>query len=142
MSYKKIYVPSHPNAMKCGCVYEHRLIMEDLLGRYLTPEEQVHHRDENPSNNDPDNLFLCPTQKDHSLEHAYDDDFMIELLIRYCDLYGSFPTKKQCDGHPEMPHSSTYIRHFGSWSESKRIAQNRLHLINDEGEMECYIGSY
>jgi hypothetical protein len=132
MGYKKIYFPSHPYAMADGCVYEHRWIMEGLIGRYLSPEEQVHHKDEDKSNNDPTNLIHCPTQKDHSKEHAYDDDYLIELLIRYADVVGYLPSKRLCDEHPEMPNSSTYVRHFESWSNAKKLAQHRIEAMNYE----------
>lgn len=131
MTYKKRYVPDHPHAMSCGCVYEHRLIMEKEMGRYLLPTEQVHHRDENKGNNDSKNLVFCPSQKEHSAEHAYDTDNMIDLLIRYSDLFGSLPTKKECDTHSQLPHSSTYIRRFGSWSQAKGIALRRIDMMND-----------
>ena len=48
---------------------EHRLVMEDKLGRYLTPEEEVHHIDGNRANNDPDNLRLFPNKATHAAHH-------------------------------------------------------------------------
>ena len=52
-------------------VLEHRLIMEQHLGRYLTEEEVVHHVDGNPSNNDIENLRLFANQSDHiSIGHG------------------------------------------------------------------------
>jgi hypothetical protein len=49
-------------------VLEHRLVMEQALGRYLDPEEVVHHRDENPSNNEIGNLEVFASQADHMHE--------------------------------------------------------------------------
>lgn len=131
-NYKKIYKPEHPRAMSCGCVYEHRLVMEQMIGRYLEPEEQVHHVDEDRTNNSPSNLKLCPSQKDHSLEHSYSDDFLLDMLIRFADIRGHLPSKKECDKDKQMPHSSTYIRRFGSWSKAKALASTQLHIINVE----------
>lgn len=61
----------YPSDTSSGTRYilEHRLIMEQKLGRYLTPEEVVHHLDENPSNNHPDNLALLPSQAVHASHH-------------------------------------------------------------------------
>jgi hypothetical protein len=56
--YKKILSSNHPNADANGYVFEHRLVCEKLLGRYLTQDEIVHHRDKNPLNNTPENLFI------------------------------------------------------------------------------------
>lgn len=46
-------------------VLEHRLMMEEHLGRYLEPEEVVHHIDNNPSNNVIENLQLFANQSEH-----------------------------------------------------------------------------
>lgn len=46
-------------------VLEHRLVMEQHLGRYLDPEEVVHHVDGDPSNNDIENLQLFASQSEH-----------------------------------------------------------------------------
>lgn len=64
-----MYYPSHPSAGKgSGIVYLHRLIMENHLGRYLTSEEVVHHKDENRSNNVIENLELT-TNSEHIRHH-------------------------------------------------------------------------
>jgi len=65
-------------------VYEHRDIMEKHLGRNLGRFEQVHHKDENKSNNVIDNLVVL-TPKQHAAEHArttYDIDKAIRLYRR------------------------------------------------------------
>lgn len=62
--------PDHPLASD-GYVLEHRLVMEQHLGRFLLPEEVVHHIDGNPSNNDINNLQLFASQSDHiSIGHG------------------------------------------------------------------------
>ena len=63
----------HPHANKRGYVPLHRLIMENQLGRYLTPrKELVHHIDGDRSNNEVSNLKLTtPT------EHYMDEHFEV-----------------------------------------------------------------
>ena len=63
--YVLIRKPEHPRCTKSGYVREHRLIAETVLGRYLRPEEVVHHIDDDPGNNDPSNLIVYPTNAVH-----------------------------------------------------------------------------
>lgn len=67
--YKQVRVPSHPHADSTGYVREHRLVMEDYLGRYLESTEVVHHIDENKLNNSIDNLELCLKEAHTSYHH-------------------------------------------------------------------------
>jgi hypothetical protein len=59
------YHPAHPHCNSNGYVREHRLVMEKKLGRMLTPEEVVHHKDDDPANNHPDNLELFASNAEH-----------------------------------------------------------------------------
>src|SRR3954449_2549914 len=45
-------------SLKGRRIAEHRLIVEEREGRKLLPGEVVHHVDDNPLNNDPDNLVI------------------------------------------------------------------------------------
>lgn len=56
--YVMIRRPDHPHANRLGYVAEHRLVMEEQLGRYLAREEAVHHLDGDKANNAPSNLAL------------------------------------------------------------------------------------
>jgi hypothetical protein len=56
--YVRIFEPSHPAATKGGWIFEHRWVMEQQIGRYLKPDEHVHHIDHNRANNDPANLEM------------------------------------------------------------------------------------
>lgn len=67
--YILIHAPDHPHAQKGGYVFEHRLIIEETLGRYLLPEEIVHHEDEIKDNNEPENLRLFPSVEKHLAYH-------------------------------------------------------------------------
>jgi hypothetical protein len=64
--------PGHPYAKANGYICEHRLVMEQKLGRYLDPEEVVHHIDGDKGNNDPANLELFADNGEH-LAHEWAD---------------------------------------------------------------------
>jgi hypothetical protein len=68
--YRLLLLPNHPFADKRGYYREHRYVLEQKLGRYLTPNEEVHHIDGNGLNNDPSNLRLMKNKHYHlKLEH-------------------------------------------------------------------------
>ncbi len=73
----KIHRPDHPHATKQGYVYRYRLVMEEKLGRYLTDSEIVHHKDNDESNDAPDNLEVKP-QGEHVADHR---DQMVKARI-------------------------------------------------------------
>jgi len=63
------HCPGHPLAHKYDHkIRQHRLVMEEHLGRYLTRDEVVHHIDNNPSNNDISNLELFESNAAHLAE--------------------------------------------------------------------------
>lgn len=66
--YRLIRSNGHPAARETGYVLEHRLVMEQKIGRYLDKKEVVHHIDGNKLNNHPDNLELFEENRIH-LQH-------------------------------------------------------------------------
>lgn len=70
-NYIYLLNPNHPNCNNMGYVPEHRLIMENHLGRYLTPEELVHHLDGDRTNNKIENLHLFKSIGGHLKYHSF-----------------------------------------------------------------------
>lgn len=68
--YIRVTAHGHPNARANGSILEHVLVMSEILGRALTEEEVVHHKDNNSKNNLPGNLQLFATNAEHTTFHA------------------------------------------------------------------------
>ena len=69
--YILIYRPSHPYCNNEGYVREHRLIVENCLGRYLNPRECVHHINGITKDNRIGNLKVIKNNSTHlRLFHA------------------------------------------------------------------------
>lgn len=67
--YKRRFKPNHHRADIDGCVKEHILIAEEILGRPISNKEVVHHKDGNTFNNEKENLLVFKTINDHSCFH-------------------------------------------------------------------------
>ena len=124
----RIHRPDHPHAQANGYVYRYRLVAEEKLGRFLRPDEIVHHIDGDESNDHPDNL-LVTTQAEHA--SRYD---------AHRPVLGVIPD--QCSkGHPlNQDNLYTYQRdHLTKWScrictreagrrhDARRRGRNRSH---------------
>lgn len=97
--YINVLAPEHPNCNHAGYVVEHRLVMEEKIGRLLKKHEAVHHINEIKNDNRPENLFLFHSNKDHKHFHFQvkkNPDFQMKYKYEY--LYDKKGPYKQMPG--------------------------------------------
>ena len=66
--YVAIYFPDHPRSNKDGYIMEHDLVMECIIGRHMSDDEVVHHKNHIRNDNRKENLELM-TFKNHASLH-------------------------------------------------------------------------
>lgn len=84
--YVTVWQPDHPKASH-GRVLEHRIVVEKVLGRYLTSDEQVDHINRIKTDNRPENLQLL-SARDHSIKTNGDRMRDLVELQQYQARYG------------------------------------------------------
>lgn len=102
---RRIYIllPDHPRANTKGYVAEHILVMETVFGGPLPDGYLVHHKNEKPDDNHPDNLCLCKDDQEHMTLHQRiralracgHEDWRV---CRYCHKYDD-PSLMYVHGH-------------------------------------------
>lgn len=163
--YEEITMPDHPSSRDNGTVFVHTLVAEKKLGRRLKSEECVHHIDGCKSNNDPMNLLIFKTNRDHANYHSAIRnglDFILssfdgvctctivfdkERLIKYstlCPICGGIksPGSKMCKTC-RQDHPAKYAHHSNLCDLDKNtlnelLLNNSLEAI---GRMYCVTGN-
>ena len=72
LGYIYVSARNHPNKVHNGYIFEHRLVVEKKIGRYLRQDEHIHHLNGIKDDNRPENLAIT-NNKDHdrmSVRHA------------------------------------------------------------------------
>lgn len=77
--YVYVHSPKHPASNLEGYVMEHRLVMEEKLGRYLTATEVIHHINGQKNQNNIENLELVSDRGAHTKKH-FTDSHKVEGL--------------------------------------------------------------
>ena len=85
--YRNIYKPDHPYSSKYGIIKEHRLVMEEIIGRYLEKHENVHHKNGNRKDNRPENLELWSVRQPKGQRVEDKVEYAIEILRLYAPEY-------------------------------------------------------
>ena len=75
--------PIHPKANSNGLYPLHRVLMENNLGRNLLSTEDVHHKDEDKTNNGLENLEVL-TKSEHTKKHIKPID-NIKIICPNCN---------------------------------------------------------
>lgn len=68
-----VYQPKHSRAVSAGYVAEQYLVAEKVMGRPLTPDEEVRHKNGNTQDNRPSNLEVISYNKDYNARSLAED---------------------------------------------------------------------
>lgn len=90
--YVMVRVPGHPRARQNSpYVFEHILVAEELLGRYLVDGESVHHRNGVRDDNRPENLELWTRPQPSGIRVSDAITWARQIYDRYVDVQTCAP---------------------------------------------------
>lgn len=107
-------------------VLEHVLIAERAIGHALPPAAQVHHVDEDRSNNTPGNLVICESSAYHQLLHQRTRAFKASGHAdwRKCHICKRYDEPSRLRFYK----ASGLVRHFECWQARYRATYRRKRL--------------
>jgi hypothetical protein len=81
--YVLLYLPEHPDCSVSGLIMEHRVIMEQMIGRRLVLNENVHHKNGIRNDNRPENLELWSSRQPKGQRVEDKVEYAMEILNQY-----------------------------------------------------------
>jgi len=155
--YILIKANDHPYANSNGYARQHRLVMEESLGRYLLPTEVVHHRNGEKSDNGIENLQLYESNSLHKAADMVGNSWalgdtgnpkrsvrvmrsprMLLHCLRNLAARLDRPIQRN-DLHPPNPSYRAVARAFGSWQNAVAIAIDDEAFSAWEQEWEAFL---
>ena len=122
--YNYAVVPEHPNRTKNNYVLEHRVVMENHLGRLLNEDEVVHHINGNKKDNRIENLTIFSNEEHAKWHGARIGHKMVMLKCPWChkvfsiekrhsflDKHGKYPCN--CCSNRCRGKLYSHIQHYG-----------------------------
>ncbi|MCR4307676.1 MAG: HNH endonuclease [Candidatus Berkelbacteria bacterium] len=107
----------HPNKNAQGYVPEHRLIIEKEIGRYLLPDEHIHHINENKQDNRLENLRIVSPQE-HAAIHWKNPEARKKVSDRVKKIYLDPREREKQSERMKVVRSKKY------WS-TKKVSRNK-----------------
>lgn len=123
--YVMVQAKWHPRADKGGYVFEHILVMEQYLGRYLTEDEIVHHINHNKQDNRIENLLLTTKTEHRHIYHA--KEVRVDMSSRVCIDCGTKTPSLNRKGRPKwylkggIRCHSCYLKHKSAMMRASTI---------------------
>lgn len=118
--YVSVKRPDHPCANNAGYVPEHRLVMEDYLGRLLEPHEEVHHKNGDRADNELHNLELWSTKQPKGQRVEDKVAWAREILEQY---------EPELGKHELLRKRRVRVRAEGKQQDDKAVASRSVRKV-------------
>lgn len=99
--YRLIHRPDHPYCDSQGYVFEHRLVVEQAIGKILSRTVKIHHVNGDRGDNSPTNLVACESHAYHMYLHTRERSLTAtgSAHCRKCNTCGEWKHKDSFSGN-------------------------------------------